>query len=105
MVWGPTSQSLSLIVVESTYFIFLLEDKRKQVFFSKSPVGVHFGPQIHQPKLPARSLAHLENHEKSPPTSHLLPPSIPVPGDTPRVPDSFPHATTLIWCVWCYHGV
>ena len=32
MVWGPTSQSLSLIVVESTYFIFLLEDKRKPYF-------------------------------------------------------------------------
>ena len=32
MVWGPTSQSLSLIVVESMYFIFLLEDKRKPYF-------------------------------------------------------------------------
>ena len=32
MVWRPTSQSLPLIVVESMYFIFLLEDKRKSYF-------------------------------------------------------------------------
>ena len=103
--WGHKDLDTTGQLNNNNNFIFLLEGKRKQVFFSKSPVGAHFGPQIHQPKLPGRSLAHLEKHEKSPPTSHLPLPSIPVPGDTPRIPDSFPHSTTLIWCLCCYHGV
>lgn len=32
MVWGPSSQCIPQ--VESTYVIFLLEDKRKQIFAS-----------------------------------------------------------------------